>query len=105
VLAGGIIELFDVSGLAEGVANNVDTGTDMTDAFVLAEIAGNRGRLIWQQAIVGSAGGSKSIVSIPLPFVRGLAARFSTAAGPSADTCVLTISADGGFYKSPIAGF
>jgi len=104
-LAGGIIELWDMTGLIEGAANNVDTADQITDAFVAAEIAAGRGRLIWSQAIVGAAGGSKSLVSIPIPFVRGMCARFHTAGGPTGDTCQLTISADGGFYKFPIAGF
>jgi hypothetical protein len=105
-LVGGIVQLYDISGLIEGAANNVDTADSMTDAFVTAEIAAGRGRLIWEQAIIGAAGGAKSLVSIPIRFERGLAARFYTSApAVPPDTCRLVVSADGGFYKFPIAGF
>jgi hypothetical protein len=102
--AGGIIQLWDVAGLTEGVSNNVDTGTAMTNAYVAAEIAAGRGRLIWEQEIAGSAGASKSLIVIPIPFVRGLAARYYTSGGPGADTAKINISADGGFFKAPISG-
>ena len=102
--AGGTVEIWDVAGQTEGVANNVDTSDQMTAAYVAAEIAAGRGRLIWQQDIAASAGASKSLITIPLPFVRGLAARYSTSGGPGADTMALTIACDGGFYKSPISG-
>lgn len=102
--AGGVVQLYDVAGLTEGAANNVDTGSTMTNAFVAAEIAAGRGRLIWEQEVAAAAGSSKTLVTIPIPFVRGIAARFYTAGGPSAAKARLTVSADGGFYKSPISG-
>ena len=102
--AGGVVHIYDMAGLTEGAANNVDTADAMTNAFVAAEIAAGRGRLIWEQEVAAAAGSSKTLITIPVPFVRGLAARFYTAGGPSAATAKLTISADGGFYKSPISG-
>jgi len=101
---GGIIQLYDVAGLSEGVSNNVDTGVAMTNAYVAAELAAYRGRLMWEQEIAGSAGASKSLIVIPLSFMRGLAARFYTSGGPTANTAKIIIAADGGFYKSPISG-
>lgn len=102
--AGGIIEVWDVAGQTEGVNNNVDTGTAMTAAYVAAEIAAGRGRRIWAQTIVGAAGGSKNLISVPIRVERGVAARFYTAGGPGADTAALNITVDGTFYKSPICG-
>jgi hypothetical protein len=100
---GGEIELWDVAGLTEGANNNVNTGTALTDAYLQAEIAAGRARLLWTQGFAGAVGSRYPVFNQRVPFMRGLAARFISAA-PAGKTVQVSVVADGGYVKTTMAG-
>lgn len=98
---GGAIELWDVAGLDRGASNNVDTGTTLTNAYLQAERAAGRAKLLWTQNFAGTSGARYPVFNQRVPFMKGLAARFIS--GDTGDI-ILSIVADGGYTKQPIAG-
>jgi hypothetical protein len=102
---GGTIEIWDVAGLDEGGSNNTDTGTTLTDAYLQAQKAKGKARLIWTQGFKGDTGTSNKLFKQRVPIMWGLAARFiNTAIAESAGTCIVSIVASGGFRKIQITG-
>jgi hypothetical protein len=99
--AGGIIEIWDMDGLAEGAANNVSTGSTVTAAFKTAKAALGQARMIWTQNFKGDAASRAAIFTGHAIFTRGLFARYINAAGTSV---TLSIVADGGYCKTEICG-
>jgi hypothetical protein len=99
---GGEIEIWDVAGLDRGSPNNVDTGTILTNAFLLSEIAENRARLIWKQGFAGAVGARYPVFNQRTVFMRGLAARYISTESSAAIT--LTTVCAGGFSKFQMTG-
>lgn len=98
---GGIIELWDIKGLDEGASNNTNTGATLSNAYLVAQQALGKAKLIWSQNFKGDAGLPKVIFDQNVPFMNGLAARFVSA---ETGTCTLTVTAGGGFRKITICG-
>lgn len=99
--AGGVIELWDLDGLYEGVNNNTSIGSTMTNAFKNQRVAMGQAKLLWTQMFSGDEGSCKAIFKCHVPFVRGLAARYINPVGTS---CIISLVVDGGYYKSEING-
>jgi hypothetical protein len=96
---GGLFELWDMSGVTEGI--DVNTATAITAAQVAAAIAANRAKLIKKVAFSGA-----TTVQIPVstggPFLKGLAGRFSNAG--AVGTLSVSMFVDGGAMKTEIVG-
>jgi hypothetical protein len=99
--AGGQIYLYDCDGLAEGAANNVSTGSTVTEAFYTAKVAAKQGKLLWTQNFKGDAASRAAIFQGNLPFTRGLMAQYVNAAGTSA---TISLVVDGGYVVTEVCG-
>ncbi|UOF77054.1 hypothetical protein [Caudoviricetes sp.] len=99
--AGGTIELWDIGGVSEGASNNINTGVTLTNAYLVAQQALGKARLIWSQNFKGDAGAEKAKFDTNTPFMWGLAARFIAA---ETSTITLHIYAGGGYQKTEICG-
>lgn len=94
---GGIVQLFDLNGLDDGV--DVSSLTAITNAQYTTLFNLGRAKLIFEQN-VAAAPGAQIIWAWSQGFLRGLAARFIAASG----TCVLNIIAEGGYQWINVAG-
>lgn len=102
---GGYFELWDVCGVPYGVTNNIDTGTVLTNAFLILEQAANRGRMIWRVDFKGDSGMTTKTFSTRVPFNRGLAGRYvNIVDAVGSKNVTVNIVAEGGYRKSPISG-
>jgi hypothetical protein len=99
--AGGIIEIWDIDGLSEGLNNNVSTGTSMTNAYKNEKQALGQAKLIWTQSFSGDTGDNVALFKQQVPIMRGLAARYINPVGTA---CTLSIVADGLYVKTTICG-
>lgn len=90
---GGLIELWDVSGVDCGA--EVSSAATITNAQLAAAITAGTAKLIYSQNFVGSGVTPPSMGYIR--FLKGLAARFSNS-GPTG-TCSLNIKVSGGYRK------
>lgn len=100
---GGEIELWDVAGDAEGGDNDVNVDVEITNAYLLAQKALGRARLIWKQGFSGTVGSRYPVFNQRVPFMHGLAARFIVAA-PGDKEITLSLVCDGGYRKVQICG-
>lgn len=93
---GGIMQLFDISGL--DTLDDVSSGTTITNASLVASLANGRAKLIWEQNFAASPG-APIIWNWTQGFLRGLAARFV-----GSGTCSLNVIGEGGFQFLIVAG-
>jgi len=102
---GGYFELWDVAGRPYGATDNVDTGTALTNAYLLSEQAAGRARLIWRTDFKGDAGLATKTFATRVPFTFGLAGRYvNTVDAAGTKTIYANIVAEGGYTKQSIAG-
>jgi len=102
---GGYFELWDVCGRPYGASNNIDTGTALTNAYLVSEQAAGRARMIWRTDFKGDSGLTTKTFATRVPFNRGLAGRYVNivdAAGSKNVT--VNIVAEGGYRKASISG-
>ena len=102
---GGYFELWDVAGKPYGASNNIDTGTALTAAYLAAEQAAGRARLIWRTDFKGDAGLTTKTFATRVPFTFGLAGRYVNDVDPlGTKTIYANIVAEGGYSKYSISG-
>lgn len=102
---GGYFELWDVCGVPYGATNNIDTGTTLTNAFLVAEQDANRARMIWRTSFKGDSGLTTKTFATRVTFNRGLAGRYVNivdAAGSKGVT--VNIVAEGGYRVIEMLG-
>ncbi len=98
---GGTLQIYDIDGGQNGA--DVSSATAITNAQLSAAITAGRAKLIFEQTFSGTAGAQ--IVNAPgvyRAFLKGLAARFSNAAGGGGSaqgTCTLNLVVGGGYFK------
>lgn len=93
---GGTFELWDIAGELTGT-NDVSAGNTLTNAFLTAEIAAGRARLLWKVDFSGDLEGSNKMIGIRNVFARGLAARYVQSDTPGDHQVLLNMSVDGGY--------
>lgn len=93
---GGVFELWDMSGQYSG-ANDVNAAASMTNAYLLAEIAAKRARLVWQVDFSGDLDGSNKLLGVRTVFARGLAARYVQSDPAGTNTVLINLVVDGGY--------
>lgn len=102
---GGVFELWDVAGRPYGISNNIDTGTALTDAYLLSEQTAGRARLIWRTDFKGDAGLTTKTFATRVPFSFGLAGRYVNTVDPAGTKSIYAnIVAEGGYSKYSISG-
>ena len=102
---GGDFELWDIGGLPEGGSDNTNTGTTLTNAYLVAQQAKFKARLIWKQAFKGDSGTTNKSFKQRVPVLWGLAGRFiNTAIAANAATVIVSIVASGCARKYEISG-
>lgn len=95
---GGIFELWDIAGESQGGANNVDTGTAMTAAYLAAKVAKKEARLLWRIDFKGDSGLNNKSFGTRTLFLRGLAGRYINDLDTVGSKAIgLNIIAEGGF--------
>jgi hypothetical protein len=101
---GGILELVDIAGELSG-SNDTNTATDITNAYLVAQQARDKARIIWIQEFKADPGLTTKKFTQRVPIRFGLAARWYTA-GVAADTktCRLNIVAEGCYRKVTVQG-
>jgi hypothetical protein len=102
---GGYFELWDLAGRPYGASNNIDTGTVLTDAYLLAEQTAGRARLIWRVDFKGDPGLANKTFATRVPFTFGLVGRYVNpfdAVGTK--EIYVNIVAEGGYSKYSISG-
>lgn len=107
---GGTLELWDIAGQFTGASNNTNTGTALTDAYLAAEKAAGRARLIWRVDFKGDVGNTSKIFQQRTTIMHGLAARYILIVGApdpiiAGDTSItLNIEATGCYTKVETCG-
>ena len=102
---GGYFELWDLGGLPYGASNNIDTGTALTNAYLLSEQSAGRARMIWRTDFKGDAGLATKTFATRIPFNRGLAGRYVNDTDPlGTKNITVNIVAEGGYMKYEISG-
>lgn len=100
---GGVIELWDIAGTDSGTSN-VDTATVITNAYLVAAIARNEAKLIWNQSFTGTDATPRKFSQRTI-LRRGLAVRYiNTVDGVGTDTISLSIVSEGVYRKVEISG-
>ncbi len=94
---GGIVEIWDLGGTWYDAANNVDTGTEITEAYRAAAVTNQNAKKIWEINFDGDDGLVTKTFATLVPFMNGLAARFVNAEGVGTTSVVLNIVAQGGY--------
>ncbi len=98
---GGTIEIYDIDGGQIGA--DVSSLTAITNTQLAAAITAGNAKLIFQQTFAGTVG--SGVVNAPgifRAFMKGLAARFSNAAGGGGSPqglCTLNLVVSGGYEK------
>ena len=104
---GGYFELWDVGGRPYDFAgaNNINTGTAITDAYLLAEKAAGRAKQIWRIDFKGDSGLMTKTFATRVPFSHGLAGRYVNT-DETAGTVEININivAEGGYLKFGVSG-
>lgn len=102
---GGDFELWDIGGLPEGASNNTNTGTTLTNAFLIEQQAKFKARLIWKQAFKGDSGTTNKSFKQRVPVMWGLAGRYiNTAVAVGVGSITVSIVASGCARKYEISG-
>jgi hypothetical protein len=102
---GGYFELWDLGGRPYGATDNINTGTDVTDAYLVSETAQGRARLIWRTDFKGDSGLTTKTFATTTPFMFGLAGRFVNIVDVAGTKSVyVNIIAEGGYCKYTVSG-
>lgn len=93
--SGGVIELWDFNGQDAGA--DVSSAVVITNAQLTTAIAQGNAKLMWRQDFSADAGARTASARV-MPFVHGLAARYTDDGTPGAK-CYLNLVVDGGYEK------
>lgn len=102
---GGYFELWDVAGQPFGASNNINTGTALTNAYLVAEQAAGRARMIWRTDFKGDSGLTTKTFATRTVFNQGLAGRFvDTIDAVGTKNVAVNVVAEGGYFKVSVSG-
>lgn len=102
---GGVFELWDIAGQFRGATNNTNTGTALTAAYLAAEQAAGRARMIWRTDFKGDAGLTTKTFATRVLFNQGLAGRFiDSIDAVGTKNVTVNVVAEGGYIKVAVSG-
>ena len=97
---GGKVEIWDLGGTWYDAANNVDTGTEITEAYRVAAVTQQNAKKIWEITFDGDDGLVTKTFATTVPFMNGLVARYTnTVEAVGSVNIGLNLVVQGGYRK------